>query len=149
VWAMLAWPHLSSTIKNRNIANDLANLIVEAQQELPGWLEQIAQQGSASMYSSSRMNRSAGARKPPSTNFGGRDYRSQYVSRGGTGAISGNAGRGAVGWGGGGSTAWGGAGTGFSPASHNAPYSAPHSAPHSAPIIARGGNSNSSWWGPN
>jgi ATP-dependent RNA helicase DDX3X len=49
--------------KNRNIANDLANLIVEAQQELPGWLEQIAQQGTSGMYSSSRMNRSAGVRK--------------------------------------------------------------------------------------
>ena len=48
--------------KNRNIANDLANLIVEANQELPGWLEQMGQQGG--MYGGGgRSSRGGGGRK--------------------------------------------------------------------------------------
>jgi hypothetical protein len=40
----------------------LANLIVEAQQDLPAWLEQMAQQGAGS-YTSSRMSRGGVGRK--------------------------------------------------------------------------------------
>ncbi|KAI1712207.1 DEAD/DEAH box helicase domain-containing protein [Ditylenchus destructor] len=47
--------------KNRNIAHDLAELIVEANQELPDWLEEIAKD------TSRHGNR-----------FGGRDHRVQY-----------------------------------------------------------------------
>lgn len=55
--------------KNRNIAHDLANLIVEASQELPDWLENVA--------SAASMSRSMGGRgrSRGGGNFGGRDYR--------------------------------------------------------------------------
>ncbi|MFH4976075.1 hypothetical protein AB6A40_002784 [Gnathostoma spinigerum] len=56
--------------KNRNLGRDLADLLVEANQELPDWLERIAQEAprSGNRYS----GRGRGANR-----FGGRDHRTQ------------------------------------------------------------------------
>ena len=68
--------------KNRNVAHDLANLIVEANQELPDWLENVAS-------ATGGAQRSMGRSRPRCTcsyldlsalhcsggGFGGRDYR--------------------------------------------------------------------------
>lgn len=56
--------------KNRNIARDLAELVVEANQELPEWLEELS--ADAQRYGS-RPGRGKGGR------FGGRDHRVQYT----------------------------------------------------------------------
>ncbi|KAK0404588.1 hypothetical protein QR680_017526 [Steinernema hermaphroditum] len=68
--------------KNRNIARDLAELIVEANQELPDWLERQA-------ADSQRFGRGGGANRYKSGGgrFGGRDHRVQY-SGGGGGSVS-------------------------------------------------------------
>ncbi|VDD90674.1 unnamed protein product [Enterobius vermicularis] len=65
--------------KNRNIARDLADLIVEANQELPEWLERLSTD--AQRYGT-RPKGSRGGR------FGGRDHRVQYTC-GGTNGSSG------------------------------------------------------------
>uniref|UniRef100_A0A1I7Z5R6 RNA helicase n=1 Tax=Steinernema glaseri TaxID=37863 RepID=A0A1I7Z5R6_9BILA len=64
--------------KNRNIARDLAELIVEANQELPDWLERQA-------ADSQRFGRGGGANRYKSggSKFGGRDHRVQYSGGGG------------------------------------------------------------------
>uniref|UniRef100_A0A1I8AFQ8 RNA helicase n=1 Tax=Steinernema glaseri TaxID=37863 RepID=A0A1I8AFQ8_9BILA len=64
--------------KNRNIASDLAQLIVEANQELPDWLERQA-------ADSQRYGRGGGGgnrHKSGGNRFGGRDHRVQYGSGG-------------------------------------------------------------------
>lgn len=67
--------------KNRNVAKELVELLSEASQEVPSWLESIAYE-SRSAYpkrSSGRGgNRGYG-------NFGGRDYRQQQHGGGGRG----------------------------------------------------------------
>ncbi|VDN06439.1 unnamed protein product [Thelazia callipaeda] len=61
--------------KNRNIARDLAELVVEANQELPEWLEKLS--ADAQRYGT-RPGRTKGASR-----FGGRDHRIQYTGGGG------------------------------------------------------------------
>ncbi|CDW56616.1 atp dependent rna helicase pl10; atp dependent rn a helicase ddx3x; atp dependent rna helicase an3 [Trichuris trichiura] len=56
--------------KNRNVARDLAELIVEANQDLPDWLERLARENPRV--------------QPFGSNFGGRDFRDQYRSGGGS-----------------------------------------------------------------
>uniref|UniRef100_A0A914ZL47 RNA helicase n=1 Tax=Parascaris univalens TaxID=6257 RepID=A0A914ZL47_PARUN len=63
--------------KNRNIARDLAELIVEANQELPEWLEKLS--SDAQRYGSRPGRVKGGGR------FGGRDHRVQYNSSSGGG----------------------------------------------------------------
>lgn len=80
--------------KNRNIANELAALIVEANQELPDWLDEIAKNSGRfgtggmtqkPMFGSARRGMSA---RSGSANFGGRDHRVQNYTR--SNAPSGN-----------------------------------------------------------
>uniref|UniRef100_A0A183EJT8 RNA helicase n=1 Tax=Gongylonema pulchrum TaxID=637853 RepID=A0A183EJT8_9BILA len=63
--------------KNRNIARDLAELVVEANQELPEWLEKMA---TDAQRCGTRPNRAKGGSR-----FGGRDHRVQYTGSGGPG----------------------------------------------------------------
>ncbi|XP_041483221.1 ATP-dependent RNA helicase DDX3Y-like isoform X3 [Lytechinus variegatus] len=64
--------------KNRNIARDLADLMIEAKQEVPNWLDALASEAKNSGGSSRRgRNRYPGG-------FGSRDYR-QANNRGGRG----------------------------------------------------------------
>uniref|UniRef100_A0AAF5PJX0 RNA helicase n=1 Tax=Wuchereria bancrofti TaxID=6293 RepID=A0AAF5PJX0_WUCBA len=63
--------------KNRNIARDLAELVVEANQELPEWLEKIS--ADAQRYGT-RPGRAKGGSR-----FGGRDHRVQYTGGSGGG----------------------------------------------------------------
>jgi len=84
--------------KNRNLTSDLVSLIVEANQELPGWLEAQAQYNSFSGPS----------RRGKGKSFGSRDYRMDGASRGGGGGRSGGSSYGGGGGGGGGSSGGGG-----------------------------------------
>ncbi|TKR81111.1 hypothetical protein L596_015045 [Steinernema carpocapsae] len=75
--------------KNRNIARDLAELIVEANQELPDWLEKQA-------ADSQRYGRGGGGGnrfKSGGNKFGGRDHRVQYSGGSSSNAMSSNAGQ--------------------------------------------------------
>ncbi|KHN84719.1 ATP-dependent RNA helicase DDX3Y [Toxocara canis] len=63
--------------KNRNIARDLAELIVEANQELPEWLEKLS--ADAQRYGTRPGRVKGGGR------FGGRDHRVQYNNNSGGG----------------------------------------------------------------
>lgn len=63
--------------KNRNIAADLAELIVEANQDMPDWLEDIAKD-IARYGVKGGGNRRGGSRFGGSNRFGGRDHRVQY-----------------------------------------------------------------------
>ncbi|VBB30816.1 unnamed protein product [Acanthocheilonema viteae] len=63
--------------KNRNIARDLAELVVEANQELPEWLEKIS--ADTQRYGT-RPGRAKGGSR-----FGGRDHRVQYTGSSGGG----------------------------------------------------------------
>jgi ATP-dependent RNA helicase DDX3X len=63
--------------KNRNITHELAELIVETNQELPDWLEQLSRE--AGKYGSGRTHGGGGGRRGGGANrFGGRDHRVQY-----------------------------------------------------------------------
>ncbi|KHJ94736.1 DEAD/DEAH box helicase, partial [Oesophagostomum dentatum] len=65
--------------KNRNIARDLMDLIVEANQELPDWLERVA--GDVARYGT-RSGGGRGGRGSGGNKFGGRDHRIQYSGSG-------------------------------------------------------------------
>ncbi|XP_003378958.1 putative ATP-dependent RNA helicase Pl10 [Trichinella spiralis] len=65
--------------KNKNMARDLAELLVEANQELPDFLERMARENPRGTQHG---NRSRNQR-----NFGGRDFRDQYRSGGGNAAM--------------------------------------------------------------
>ncbi|KRY82494.1 ATP-dependent RNA helicase DED1 [Trichinella pseudospiralis] len=65
--------------KNKNMARDLAELLVEANQELPDFLERMARENPRGAQHG---NRSRNQR-----NFGGRDFRDQYRSGGGNAAM--------------------------------------------------------------
>uniref|UniRef100_A0A1I8EER2 RNA helicase n=1 Tax=Wuchereria bancrofti TaxID=6293 RepID=A0A1I8EER2_WUCBA len=76
----LSFPGLATSFfndKNRNIARDLAELVVEANQELPEWLEKIS--ADAQRYGT-RPGRAKGGSR-----FGGRDHRVQYTGGSGGG----------------------------------------------------------------
>merc|ERR1711936_1405940 len=96
--------------KNRNLTKDLVELIVESNQELPGWLEALAMESRS--YGSQR------TRGRGKSNFGSRDYRmegrrDQNSSRGGGGGGRfGNGGN--AGGGGGGGYGGGSSGSGWS-----------------------------------
>ncbi|KAE9417681.1 hypothetical protein Angca_004278, partial [Angiostrongylus cantonensis] len=68
--------------KNRNIARDLMDLIVEANQELPDWLERVA--GDVARFGT-RSGGGRGGRGSGGNKFGGRDHRIQYNSGQGSG----------------------------------------------------------------
>ncbi|KAH7728154.1 PL10-related protein CnPL10 [Aphelenchoides avenae] len=70
--------------KNRNIARDLSELIVEANQELPDWLEKVANDNRYGVRSGGGGNRRGGG----GNRFGGRDHRVQSGPPGGMGAGS-------------------------------------------------------------
>uniref|UniRef100_A0A915MS04 RNA helicase n=1 Tax=Meloidogyne javanica TaxID=6303 RepID=A0A915MS04_MELJA len=64
--------------KNRNITHELAELIVETNQQLPDWLEQISRE--SGKYGGVRTHGGGGGRRGGSSNrFGGRDHRVQYT----------------------------------------------------------------------
>lgn len=62
--------------KNRNIARDLAELLVEANQELPDWLERVAKE-SGGGRGGGGFSRNRGGRRGGG-NFANRDFRDQY-----------------------------------------------------------------------
>lgn len=65
--------------KNRNISHDLAELIVEANQELPDWLEDISRDSGRYAGGGRGHGGNAGGRRGGGGNrFGGRDHRVQY-----------------------------------------------------------------------
>jgi len=80
--------------KNRNLARELGELIVEANQELPDWLEKAASEVSYSaavvtecLQSARFGGRSGRGRGGGGNRFGGRDHRVQYGSQGGGGGM--------------------------------------------------------------
>ncbi|PIO63607.1 helicase protein [Teladorsagia circumcincta] len=86
--------------KNRNIARDLMDLIVEANQELPDWLERVA--GDVARFGT-RSGGGRGGRGSGGQKFGGRDHRIQYSGNQGNqgGGFGGQQSRGFQGSGGG------------------------------------------------
>lgn len=64
--------------RNRNIARELSELIVESNQELPEWLDKVANESRTA---------SRGARRGPinPSRFGGRDHRVQQQTNNGMG----------------------------------------------------------------
>lgn len=70
--------------RNRNIARELTELIVETNQDLPEWLDRIANEVRSGARGGARRGQSGGSR------FGGRDHRLQQ--NGGGGAPNGLAG---------------------------------------------------------
>jgi ATP-dependent RNA helicase DDX3X len=78
---------------NKNIVRDLLELLREANQEIPGWLETVAQE---SAFGGSYRGRGRGGRGGRGGNHGGRDYRSSSY---GGGFSGGGAGAGAGGYG--------------------------------------------------
>merc|ERR1719414_1469505 len=68
--------------KNRNLTKDLVELIVESNQELPGWLEAMSLD-SRNMYGGG--GRRGGGGNRSKGGFGGRDYRFDKSSNGGGG----------------------------------------------------------------
>ena len=94
--------------KNRNLVKDLVELIVEANQDLPSWLEAMSLD-SRNSFGGGRGGggRSGGRGKG---GFGGRDYRMEKSGGGGGGG--GGGGRMGGGGGGGGRSGFGGGGGG-------------------------------------
>ncbi|KAL1449982.1 hypothetical protein WDU94_002446 [Cyamophila willieti] len=68
--------------KNRNLVRDLVELISESKQELPAWLESMAND-SRSMGNARRSGKSGGGGGRFSSGFGSRDYRTQSGGGGG------------------------------------------------------------------
>merc|ERR1719348_2858374 len=68
--------------KNRNLVKDLVELIVEANQDLPSWLEAMSLD-SRSGYGYGGGGRRGGSRNGGKGGFGGRDYRYDKSSGGG------------------------------------------------------------------
>jgi len=68
--------------KNRNLVKDLVELIVEANQDLPSWLEAMSLD-SRNMYGGG--GRRGGGGNRSKGGFGGRDYRFDKSSNGGGG----------------------------------------------------------------
>ena len=90
---------------------DLVELIVESNQELPSWLEAMALESRSSFPSNRR-----GKGRFGGTGFGSKDYRFENggrgASTGGGGGGRGGGGGGRSGYGGGGGGGWGGGGGG-------------------------------------
>jgi len=100
--------------KNRNLVKDLVELIVEANQDLPSWLEAMSLD-SRNMYGGG--GRRGGGGNRSKGGFGGRDYRFDKSSNGGGGGGGGGnrmgndrfgGGGGRSGFGGGGGGGWSG-----------------------------------------
>ncbi|KAA0712574.1 putative ATP-dependent RNA helicase an3 [Triplophysa tibetana] len=89
--------------KNSNITKDLLDILVEAKQEVPSWLESLA-------YEHQHKSSSRGRSKRFSGGFGARDYR-QTASSGSTGAFVSRGSRNTGGHGG--NRGFGGGGGGF------------------------------------
>ncbi|XP_075248744.1 putative ATP-dependent RNA helicase Pl10 isoform X2 [Convolutriloba macropyga] len=101
--------------KNMNIVRDLVDLLKEAKQDCPEWLQAMAVEKQRANYFKNQNNRRGGG----GNRFGGRDYRQQYNKGGASGGARDNWGGGAsggafgrFGGGGGGSSGGGGAGVG-------------------------------------
>lgn len=79
--------------KNRNVARDLMDILAEAKQEVPPWLESMAFQ--AQQHAAVKRNQKGGGRYG-GAGFGGRDYRQQggYQGGGGGGGRGGGGGGG-------------------------------------------------------
>ncbi|KAG2011336.1 RNA helicase [Coprinopsis cinerea AmutBmut pab1-1] len=95
---------------NKNIVRDLVELLREANQEIPSWLETVAHEAAfgSGGYRGGRGGRGRGGGR----GGGNRDYRSNYSSGGGGGGGGGYGGGGYGGYGGGG---YGGGGYGGGP----------------------------------
>lgn len=72
--------------KNRNIANDLLDILSEAHQEVPEWLEGLTRETRKENYSKRNYGGNGGRRG----NFGARDYRNPAQLRGGRGGGNNN-----------------------------------------------------------
>lgn len=121
--------------KNRNLTKDLVELIVESNQELPGWLEALAME--------SRSFGSQRTRGRGKSNFGSRDYRmesnrGQNSSRGGGGG-----GR----FGNGGNAGGGGGGGGYGGGSSGSGWSGPPGTGYGGNYNTGGGGASNDWWG--
>uniref|UniRef100_A0A183BI13 RNA helicase n=1 Tax=Globodera pallida TaxID=36090 RepID=A0A183BI13_GLOPA len=66
--------------KNRNISHDLTELIVEANQELPDWLEEMARDSGRHGGGGGRSHYGAGSKRGGGSRFGARDHRVQQQS---------------------------------------------------------------------
>lgn len=102
--------------KNRNVARDLAELLIESNQELPDWLERMAKESGGGR--SSGLQRRGGGRRGGAS-FANRDFRDQYRQggsnmrgMGGGGGFGGNQGGFGQQGGGGGNRGGGGGGMG-------------------------------------
>lgn len=120
--------------KNRNLTKDLVELIVESNQELPGWLEALAMESRS--YGSQR------TRGRGKSNFGSRDYRmegrrDQNSSRGGGGG----------GRFGNGGNAGGGGGGGYGGGSSGSGWSGPPGTGYGGNYNTGGGGGTNDWWG--
>lgn len=74
--------------KNRNVAVELLDIFVEANQEIPEWLEGLAREAKRDNYTKRNYN---GNRRPG--NFGARDYRNPTQIRNNRGGSNGNGAR--------------------------------------------------------
>jgi len=120
--------------KNRNLTKDLVELIVESNQELPGWLEALAMESRS--YGSQR------TRGRGKSNFGSRDYRmegrrDQNSSRGGGGG----------GRFGNGGNAGGGGGGGYGGGNSGSGWSGPPGTGYGGNYNTGGGGGTNDWWG--
>ncbi|CAD5228982.1 unnamed protein product [Bursaphelenchus okinawaensis] len=109
--------------RNRNIARELTELIVETNQELPEWLDRVANEARTGARGNARRGASGGSR------FGGRDHRLQQ-----NGGLTGSNGTGM-----GAANRFGGGGSGF------------HSQPAASGFSRPGNNqsqnsSKANWW---
>jgi len=123
--------------KNRNLTKDLVELIVESNQELPGWLESLAMESRS--FGSARP-RGGGRGK---SNFVSRDYRQEgnQNSRGGGGGSRGGGGGGRFGNSGSNS---GGGGGGNSGSGWSGP---PGTGGYGGSYNTGGGGGGADWWG--
>ncbi|KAL8574811.1 putative ATP-dependent RNA helicase an3 [Nucella lapillus] len=129
--------------KNRNIARDVLDLLTEANQEVPSWLESISYDTRPSS------NRRSGPRRfnNSGTGFGGRDYRQNKPPGKNFGGNQGGGG-GSGGGGGGGSSSSGGGfgnqGGGFQQQQGYGGYGGNYGGSYGG---SYGGGSSKDWWG--
>uniref|UniRef100_A0A8D8Q646 RNA helicase n=1 Tax=Cacopsylla melanoneura TaxID=428564 RepID=A0A8D8Q646_9HEMI len=133
--------------KNRNLVRDLVELISESKQELPGWLESMAND-SRSMGNARRSGKSGGGGRF-SSSFGARDYRTQSGGGGmGGGGSSRGGPQGGRSHGGGGYNSYGGgnSGSGGFPFSYGGSGGYGGSYGGSSASQQTGGSTAPDWW---
>lgn len=98
--------------RNRNLATSMLDLLIEAKQEVPSWLETVAHDGrTATSSRRGKVRFGGGGGFGGGSGFGSRDYRQSSGGGGGGGGMQ--RGRGGGGGYGGGNNGYGGGGGGF------------------------------------